>query len=65
VSIISIDVYHDRVLIEGHRVLRPNGVAVSVWTKFWDGVRKGSYDEGYARGYSDGERDAEDRHRGH
>jgi hypothetical protein len=64
-SIINIEVSHDRIVIEGVVVPRPNGIAVSTWMMYWNDHAKGSYNEGYTRGYNDGERDAQDRNRGH
>jgi hypothetical protein len=63
--IVTIEVNHDRVIVEGVCVPRPNWVAASVWIHYWEAVKKGSFDEGYTRGYNDGERDAQDRNRGY
>lgn len=63
--VIDIDINHNAVVIEGVRIPRPNGIAVSTWVKYWSEVKRGTYEEGYSRGYNDGERDAQDRDRGH
>jgi hypothetical protein len=62
---LDIDVGVHEVIIEGVRIPRPAGISVDNWTKFWESAKKGTYEEGYARGYNDGERDAQDSRRGH
>jgi hypothetical protein len=58
--VVNIEVSHDSVTIEGVKVPRPNWLAASIWIRYWEGVMKGTFEEGYTRGYSDGERDAHD-----
>jgi hypothetical protein len=62
-TIVNIDVSHDKVVIEGVSVPRPHWIAASIWMRYWEDVRKGTYEEGYARGYNDGSRDADEGHR--
>jgi hypothetical protein len=59
-AIVTIEVCHDRVVIERVVVPRPVWLAASVWIRYWEAVKKGTYEEGYSRGYNDGRRDAED-----
>jgi hypothetical protein len=55
--IVEIDVNTHCVYIEGKRVNRPNGIAVSAWMEFWEDVKRGTYKKGYSAGYGEGERD--------
>jgi hypothetical protein len=64
-AIVTIEVCHDRVVIEGAIVPRPVWLAASVWIQYWEAVKRGTFEEGYSRGYNDGERDAQDRDRRH
>jgi hypothetical protein len=60
--VVEIDVTHHCVYIEGKKVNRPNGIAVSVWMAFWEDVKRGTYKKGYANGYGEGERDGKSSH---
>jgi hypothetical protein len=53
--VVEINVTHHCVYVEGQRVNRPCGIAVSAWMEFWEDVKRGTYKKGYAAGYSDGE----------
>jgi hypothetical protein len=60
--VVEIDVTHHCVYIESQRVVRPNGIAVSVWMEFWEDVKRGTYKKGYAAGYAEGDQNGrEDR----
>jgi hypothetical protein len=58
--IVTIEIHHDKVVIERIEVPRPVWLAASIWIRYWEQVNNGTYEEGYSRGFNDGLREGQD-----
>ena len=51
----EITLSHDHIVVEGHRIERPERLSPSQWLEFWDcagGWRDTDFEKGYSAGYA-------------